>query len=678
MPIPGDPVDAKPPVSSKSDDSEPGNVFDRGAKNRTGISSRGWSRNIIGACKAYDDWADDYAVSLLEDLFRGHHYNTRADAENKYTGNLVFAAIRANMPSLLFYHPHFKVAPLPPFIDDTGTKTEERFKLLEDTVNTVMSDRRMQFQAQAELALLDSYFRFGILMAGWSADYLENPNAGQPIIEDDQDNDPEAKVPEGEQKLKPLRQPKLVPTNERVFTKHIPARQFRVGIECRPLLSDNEWCGYWEWATLADVKANKAYNESARRRVKASAAWKYEGEAFSSLDVDKLEESDKSESGYRSKMVLLWHVWHIRSKSRFVMAEGYNGFLLEPEEYKIFPFSDLRPAPDPGEFYPIPPTYNWLSPQNERNAIMTGIRTHRQRAKRRWTFDPTKIKPEQVKKLESEEDFAYCEREAGAPADCLAPVADAPLDPNVSNGWLQQVTQDFQQVSGIGSESRGVSAGGTATAAAIIDSRSQVRESFARAQVSSWLSRIGTIVTQILVEYATAPLWVKLNVDMQGAEAGTEITRVIGMWREIQVDGEDEAFDRLNYEVEVDVNSITPVTRDAEKADWIQVVGLMTNPTAIALFVGSPFILRKTLSFFNITAAQTLAEIQASMERVLQTMQAQAAGTQGGEGQGAAPGGPSGTPASGGGPQASSAPQAAILNRVSNAAAAMAPGVPRA
>lgn len=685
MPIPDDPVDnalAKDKAAAEVA-AEPGyQKTDRGANNRTGIAAKTWAGKIAASDKMSRDWEDDYQCDYLQEFFAGHQWANPKDAENKYTGNRFFSSILAHRPSLFFQRPKFKINPLPPFGDDPESEIEARFQLLEDTTNTVIANRKVRFKESADLGLMDAYFRFGILMGVWDSNYQVNPNAGKPIQLEDQDSD-QARKPEDEQSLKPLKQPKVLPEYERVYVKHISAKRFRIGIEDRPILEENEWCGYCEWVTLKDVKANKSYNDVARRNIKSSGEWNYGNDNVYSTRPGKLDVSNESGSAtvdteeselYREGMVLLWHIYHMRSMSYFVMAEGYKGFVMNPEEYEIFPFSDLRFAEYPDSWLPIPITYPWLSPQQERNEVMSDIRTHRKRFKRRILHDPSKVKSTEMAKLESAEDGVYAEVEAGVdPSSAYHVVPDAGLDPNISNTWLEQVNRDFDQVAGIGADQRGASSSGTATAAAITDARAQVRESYARAQVADWLARTATIIMKMLCRYATAPVWVKLNVDRQSKETAKEVGRVIGLWHEIKMTGDDaDGFDELNYEIETDIASMAPQTQDAEKADWFQVLGLITNPSMLTVLAASPYILKKTFGYFNITNSRTIQELQSAMERAIQIQQAiaeqaaaKAAGVQGGMG-------PSGTPAANAAPGSvspSSDQQARILEGISSSAA---------
>ena len=85
------------------------------------------------------------------------------------------------MPSLLFDEPVFRVKPRPSKIDFDPDVAQEKAQLQEDAVNHLAQKGITNFGDEVELAILDAFFRFGILETGFTADYIQNPDAGLPF-----------------------------------------------------------------------------------------------------------------------------------------------------------------------------------------------------------------------------------------------------------------------------------------------------------------------------------------------------------------------------------------------------------------------------------------------------------------------------------------------------------------
>lgn len=574
-----------------------------------------WTSRIDAADKAYKDWAAEFRCDTLESYAEGFQWSGKTEDEAKalYTINLVFPTLETQLPSLLYYRPKFLVEPRPPHADDANSTAPDRAKLAEDTLQTFVDDKRTQFRLNTHLALRDAQFRFGVVEVGYSADWLDNPQAQKPEIDD--------KEAVGEDSAPP--QPAKVPRqgSERIFVKRIPAKDFRVSLSGRNGFLDNDWVGYKEWHYVEDVKANPKYRNTSR--LKASG---------------KLNDGDKTTDAEQDRykgMVCLWKLWDLRARKKLVVAEGHDKFLLE-EDYTYVPLAVIKFYERLDEFYPLPPVFNWISPQDEINEVRESRKTHRKRFYRRYTIQKGAMDSTEREKLETGGDGVIAER--NTPDDTLAPVIDAPLGGDTDK-HLMESRDDFMQITGVGAEARGQAEADTATQANIIEGRAQLRESSGRALVGEWLSEIGRLMLLCLIEKMQLPFWVQMHSDPFAGDQQDAARTVAGVqqWQEISATDLGES---LAFEVSVDVTSLSPVAEQQKMLAWNQVLALLTNPGMLMVLMQSEALLRKTLKFYGITADKEVREIQRVGQGIM-AMQVAAMAAQAGPGATATAGAPS-------------------------------------
>ncbi len=578
---------------------------------------------ITAANKVYERWEEEYHCSRLENYWKGKQWAGYPEdfAKDKYTINLVFPTIEIKLPSLLFYTPKVKVEPRPAHVDDLNSEAGDRAKLAQDTIQTFVDDPKVHFKMQTLLGLRDAEFRFGVCEVGYSADWIDNPNAGKPVLKDDSED------PMQDSKGESVVQPGQIPQREQLFVKWIPAQTVRCSVSGRNVTEENDWIGYYEWHYLEDVKRNKKYSNT--RELKAGGQLK-----------DHPNDEDQMERERHAGMVKLWKIWNLRQNAKSVVVEGHDKFLLEDESFSYFPLAVLKYYEILREFYPLPPTANWISPQDEMNETRDGQKVHRQRFKRRYTYRTGAIDQPELDKLETGGDGVYAMANQDNP---IQAVPDAPLDPGNTVLQVQQTLADFMQISGVSGEQRGVTEAETATQANIIDVRSRIRESYTRKQVGDWLGDICRLILLCVREKMQLPFWVQIHADpFAGDQAG--LAQTAQSWQQLTA----EQLGNLDVDVSVEVASLSPVSEDMERQTWMtQVLPLITNPTIALVMSASEPLLRKTLKYFGITSVSEINEIKKVLQLVVM-MQAQSALGAGAEQPSQATQPPAGIPAAGG------------------------------
>ena len=338
-------------------------------------------------------------------------------------------------------------------------------------------------------------------------------------------------------------------------------------------------------------------------------------------------------------MVKVWKIWDLRTKKRYIWPDSGEKFFVDGKPFNVLPFADLRFHERMNKWYPVPPIFNWISPQDELNETREMQRVHRKRMYRRYLKSPS-ITDEQMGELEDGGDGAYIEGKDGD----IVPVPDAPLDRAIDLN-VPQTREDFREITGVSGDQRGVTDTETATQANIVESRAQIREDFGRTQVANYLAQIASIALLTIRENMALPIWVKTSVDPFSPAIADETARVVGLWTQIQA----EELGDYNFDVMVDVASLSPLGEEQKRNKFFQGLAVLGNPQFSGLLLGSDILLRKALQYFDIVTEREIQEVKKALMMNMM-MQAKAAAAQ----AGGTAGGQDGIPrAPGNGPDAS-------------------------
>lgn len=579
-----------------------------------------WRDRVSAANKVYDKWEEEYQCAVLARYYRGKQWQgvPEEDANRYYVINLIFPTIEMQLPSLMFYHPQVKVEPRPAHADDLNSNAAGRSTLIEDTLQTFIDDPKLHFKTHTLLALRDAPFRFGVVEVGYTADWIDNPNAGKPVLRESDD-------PMQDEAGEPVTQPAKVLKGESLFLKRIDPRSFRVSLSGHNITEENDWSGYFEWHYVEDLKRNPRYKNTANLRAGGVLR-----------DMPQSNVSDDPDHDKHIGMVKVWKIWDHRRKVKHVFADGHDKFLLENEPAPYLPFATLKFYEIADEWYPLPPVYNWRGPQDEINETREQQRRHRQKFTRRYTVTQGKITDGEMEKLETGADgaWAYVQEQGH-----IQPVPDADISPSNSDAELARSKDDFYQITGVAGEQRGVPDADTATQANIINIHAQIRESQLRVLVADWLSSICRLMLLTIREHMQLPMWIKSNVDLNSSDPES-LARTVKNWQELKASD----LGAIDVDVKVDIASLSPVSEDSLRNAWNQVLALLTNPSLLMVLMQpnpqspnepSP-LLRKTLGFYGIKSDKEVREIARvgalALQMIMMQAMAQAGGAGGGTG----------------------------------------------
>lgn len=577
---------------------------------------REWQSQVKAADKAYEEWEKRFEVKRGEDYFEGRQWAglTEEQARDCYVINMTLAAVETQKPSLLFYRPQTRFEPRPSRKDQLQAELlAKEAKLSQQAVQTFIDDPDVKFMLNTSLGIQDAHFRFGIAEVGYTADFLDNPHAGKPLLPTKPNE--AGKLPPADETTNtdvvdatagPLQPAQVTkPGSEDIYVKWIDAELFRVSMSSKNDLAANDWVGYKENVRVSDLKANKKYRNTADLKPNGTIDQKYRDTMMTGAEVDE-----------KHGTVTIWKIWDLRAKVKHVIAEGHKKFLLEAEPWKIFPFADLKFIERLRSFYPVPVVYPWLSAQDEINEQREHGRTMRRRSRRRYVAMTGHIDPPELEKLQNGPDgvTAWEKQENSVRA-----LTEGTVDSSVWRTGVQ-AEMDFAMVSGVSGEQRQVATADTATQASIMDARAKLRESAARVKVQDWLARIARLMLMHLREHMSLPFLIKTQLDQQTATP-EEVLLTAFLWQ--QVTAKD--LGDIDMDVSVDLASLSPVSQDAERVTWNQVLALLSNPTILFMLTQSETLMRKTLGLYGISSEQEVREIQKFAVAMLLQQQEQAA-----------------------------------------------------
>lgn len=533
------------------------------------ISAQIWIERIKKAQQYKLRWSQRMRCDKLEMYYMGQQWEPSGTNYEPYTINLIFSTIEIKLPTLLFTEPLYHVKPRPSGSEYDFEDAVKRALLREDILNTQVTSAIPNFSEHIQAAILDAFFRFGIIEVGYSADWVDNPNADQPILRSD--NEPYV----GEDG-NVIKQPKRLPKDERIYIKRIHARNFLIGgIFGGLTLEDASWCAYWEYVRTEDLKANKNLTTE-------GLTWA----GGRSNDFVDVEYGPEVEVLVRSgDLCKIWHVFDMRKKERLLIADP-QVLLLKKETWERLPLFDLRFHKLNEGWYPLPPVTNWKSPQDEYNEAREQQRNHRKRFIRKFIYNGSSIPDEEeIAKLINGGDGTFV-RGAGDIRTAVAPIENADLGTSSQIG-LTVTKDDFNIVSGTSEEQRGQADKTTATQANIINQKAAIRDSRARIQVAEWLSRIGKEVLLTAEEKLTYGMWVRMTVADKDQVAQEQTQEV---WH--KVTGEDlkdkEGYEDLNFDVDISLDSMSPVENDQTRQAFLLFIStiqqfpeLALNPTLV-------------------------------------------------------------------------------------------------
>lgn len=557
------------------------------------LTSR-WEANIKSADRVYQAWAQRFKCSVLYQYYEGFQHLIEQDQNNlPYVVNLIYASIEEKLPNMLFDAPAFVMRPHP-YGDDADDDSMKLTGVKEDALNFVCGRSEFGLNDNHELAVLDAFFGFGVLETDYSTERQFNPELT------DGRNDP----------------------LDRVYCKQIPFDQFRASARANWKLTQGRWYGYFEFLPYAELE--QYIKEDL---IVEPPKVDYQEDDFANLPSvnGKLVVNDAQEQVAPSGTVKIWKLWDFEKMKRIVFCESAvdeDNRILEYESFEYSPISTLRLGKRRKGWYPLPPVFQWLSPQDEINDIAQAARIHRKRFSRKYIAVKDTIDEEEMEKFLYGPDGTVVWVNK---LDNFKPVDDAPLD-NANPMALQRSYDDMNRVSGTSNERLQADAPDrqTATAASLMNQSAQIRESKNLTRVGEFLISFGRNCLRAMGK-AGPGFWIPSKVP-EGllSELQTENTK----WVKLS----SSLFKAEDYDVDIAMASISPIYQEQDKKSFFEFLACLTQYEIISM---SPGLLREAayrIGYKNdkvLNQFQQLAQLAALGRLVAAKQQVQTIGTGG-------------------------------------------------
>lgn len=603
-----------------------------------------WKKRWESAKHIKDTWEKKYTPAKCFAYYTGDQYRSEErkdeNGDERLSINRVGAAIRAALPSLMFYHPFVRVVGAPEREDTPGQNVDSRAQLLQDTVNSIVRDPATQFMEQTYLAVKEAQWAFGCVEVGYSAKFEDTPTATRPPLMESvrmQDQGPVDQPLPGAPMpmtgpaagmitpMTGMTGPTLTPMvdgmlpgvpaasalpvappipkveEENFFVRYVPANSVMVSRHESSILKELDWVGYFDWMYLSDIQASPAYSAGA--------------EGLKSTPVEKSPDDDQLD------MVKIYKIWDLRTKTKRVWAENHDKFLLE-EKFDRLPLFFLRFECEPGRFFPIPPIYHMLKPQDEYNQSRDLLRRLRKCVVPRYTYDEAALRPEDIEKFESGDPGVYIPIRNNNMSP-INPVSQPPMS-DTAIRTLAMAGQEFTELSGISPESRQVAQSETATQAQLVNQKQAVQDSYDRWLVANFFAEISKELLQRAISDMILPRWIKINSDQFSPMFPQDSQQIAALYRQITFQDLQEANSVVRWEVTVDVESISPASQQEKQTKWNMALQMMANPAIARILALSPELLKHTLDLNGLHSAQEQRLIGEALQKEA-TMQLQMA-----------------------------------------------------
>jgi hypothetical protein len=619
-----------------------------------------WQRRIAHAKQIRLDWETKYKVRLLAQYFLGQHTQGAewGDLDEIYL-NYFAATIQVQRPSLLPSELSFAAEAKP----GQPQADQIRAKAIGGVLDAI-SKQDGHLMKSLRLAMMQAFIRFGVLKVCYDPTMEPNPQAGQPLLND---QDQAMLGQDGAM----LMEPDEVVTDEVYRWQWVNARNMLLPDE-GPDSTRWTWIAEEVEVSLDEAKDDTRFPAKVRKNLKANGTIRELEHLGSTADSDQQKNSDTERFRY-------YECWDLEDNRLYIWADGQDedGFLVNeptPDGVEGHPYALLLPIPiiepDPSP-YPKPLVYDWLPIQQQYNQIRVQQINAGKRAARKILYDESTFPnaDEAQKFLMSSADLQGVKVNDIAHPPVI--IGDGAQSIDVSRN-VPVLLADWQRVTGATSEQMAAPDADTATQAVMAQQSAAVRDSELRTMVNEWLTEAGRKMLQLIQQTLTLELWVEMkgmgDRDFQDflQSPGFQAYLATRMPQEVipqflqmvsVVPGMSEMLKkkfgqlkplkvtRSDLLMEVDVQAVSSTIRPVYRAQLLQLVQLL-GPTALL----SPTLLEELLHSFELPQGDQISDeimlaLKQQRDQQAQMQQAQMQAKMGGAlPQQPAPGGMPGQP----------------------------------
>jgi hypothetical protein len=602
-----------------------------------------WNEKVARAREVRKKWETDYRVEEGERAFLGQ----RGD-DHKNAINHLAATIKTQRPGLFFSMPKFYVRPRP----GKNEPVSDRKAAVGEGVLETIAQQDDNLEKAGGRAVLQAFFRIGVLKTIYDPRMEPNPSAGEPLYEmaggkPVMDEAGEAKFLKNPLTGEVETEPEEVLTDEVYRFRWVDAANMLLPDE-GPDSDAWTWIGEEIVVPLEDAKADTRFPKGLREKLTANKTRSGRNER----DAKKRREDDE-------EMFEYVECYDLRKKRLRVIAEGQDldGFLadtlipawIDNDPYAILSLGEeiLGPEPCP---WPVPVVKDWLPIQDEYNIRRGQITQGAKRSARKVIyFEGTFSDEEEARKvLTSPIDMEA----AKATAPNLVPImlGDSDLNPAI---WkdIPHLVRDWQVTTGTTGARQADPDSDTATEASFVERAANLRDSDGQKLIVRWMSVAGRKMFQCIKKTLTLDMWIQMR-EMDDKDIIDFVEGVMKVPREAltilpglkasvksrlgQLKWQSVTREDLIFEADVTVvpGSTRPKNLDVERRQWMEFLRVLGQAPQLAL---SRELLRYTAERFDIHDDRLLDELTALAQQMI-SVNANQAGRSGAGGAGGANG----------------------------------------
>jgi len=522
-----------------------------------------WEARIERAKDVRKKWAQEFRVEEARRYFRGAQ-NPGWTASEWITINKIYAHLRDQLPGLYAVDPFFYVKVKRSFSPNPLAVAlfEQRGKIRQAYLNYIKGE--VGLKARVRLAIQDAQFEYGVLKSHYQVQNVDNPDAGEPLegeggaalLDDD-----------GE----PLLEPDRIPIHERYKVTRVHPSDFLWDEDAGPLDDKWSWVAERILLTAEDADNDPLIKQAVLREAPPVVQDDAEKAAPRSGLARLFRRGEPAKRGGTrpqrpeddKRVWVAWEIYDLKHNQWLKIVEGAREPIIAPRALPLgvenHPYSILRFMLLDDTAYPLPPISQALDPQREYCTARSQVMRHRKRFNRKYEVVTGSLEDEtEISKLESGDDGTVISvRNLGA----VNPIKDAPLDQN-NYVEIQALSRDMVEILGSpGAE--GLARADSATEAALLDKRLDVREGDERSQVIDFTVDVGRKLDQL----------VQANISRDEA---VKITGPQGeAWELVRVDD----FEAINgeFEYSVNVGAMLPRLPQIERAQFLALLQVLAS-----------------------------------------------------------------------------------------------------
>lgn len=650
-----------------------------------------WMQRVAHSKRLRQDWERRYLVETCERFFLGnqHEYGELHPwfdiQENEPTFNYIWSTIQAQIPALYYTNPTFNVTPLQPAMTPHAEQGAALEEALLDTI--AQEDNHLKYAGQ--FAVLQNYFRIGVLKIVYDPRMEANPQAGEIIWQRGPNDQPllDPATGMGIPMLdpttgEPMREPERVMSDEMYRWRWVDAACMLLPDQ-GPDRSRWTWIGEEVYVPLEVAQDDTRFPKRLRDQLVANTRQgsRRPTDAYGTGYQEQPTISEGSE-----EFVCYYECWDIWHKRYYIWAEGQpfgEAWLVNdpfPPGIEDHPYAlalgynspILGPRPSP---WPVPIIFQWLSLQREYNTRRKQITQGAGRSARKVLYEENTFpdEDEALKALQSSEDLSAAKiTNLERPPQYMT---DPALPPDILRD-IALLQADWRAIAGVtASRQQTTQSGQSPTEASYAEQFATQRDLLMRDVITDLLAQAGMKMSQRLKATLTLDKLVKIRqlteqetqgllVQVYGEQISQFLQAVpnlkqllterFGKEQWMRVTRENLTF---NSRVSIVPGSMRARTTEVERQQLLSFLSTLGQAPQIAL---SRELLRVVARAFEIESEPLLDELNALANRMVEVNARQAGRFQGGSN--AQSTSPQNTPAlnGGGSPQVASRLAAAL------------------